>query len=94
MVSCIFWSFTFSVPIFYNGKYHCNFFLLTSMFLVGCVPGCLKICANVMSFLLMSLFHFQTPRDGVNRDLSETVPRLPGETRITGKGSVKLGFTA
>ncbi|XP_039105823.1 myotubularin isoform X3 [Hyaena hyaena] len=27
----------------------------------------------------------RTPRDGVNRDLSETVPRLPGETRITDK---------
>ncbi|GAB5584967.1 myotubularin isoform X1 [Prionailurus iriomotensis] len=25
----------------------------------------------------------RTSRDGVNRDLSETVPRLPGETRIT-----------
>lgn len=42
--------------------------------------------------ILMSLFHFQTSRDGVNRDLSEAVPRLPGETRITGKGPVKLGF--
>uniref|UniRef100_A0ABI7VR96 phosphatidylinositol-3,5-bisphosphate 3-phosphatase n=1 Tax=Felis catus TaxID=9685 RepID=A0ABI7VR96_FELCA len=27
----------------------------------------------------------RTSRDGVNRDLSETVPRLPGETRITDK---------
>lgn len=62
------------------------------MYLVGCVPGCLKTCANVMSFLLMPLFCFQTSRDGVNRDLGEAVPRLPGETRITGKGPVKLGF--
>lgn len=68
-------------------------FSLQSLFLVGCVPGCLKICANVMSFLLTPLFHFQTSRDGVNWDLSEAVPRLPGETRITGKGPVKLGFT-
>lgn len=45
-----------------------------------------------MSFLLMPLFCFQTSRDGVNRDLGEAVPRLPGETRITGKGPVKLGF--
>lgn len=69
------------------------FFFLKSMFLVGCVPGCLKTCANIMPFFLMPLFHFQTSRDGVNRDLSETVPRLPGETRITGKGPMNLGFT-
>lgn len=67
-------------------------FSLQRIFLIACVPHRLKIWANVMSFFLMSLFHFQTSRDGVNRDLSEAVPRLPGETRITGKGPVKLGF--
>lgn len=45
-----------------------------------------------MWLLLMPLFHLQTSRDGVNRDLSEAVPRLPGEIRITGKDPVKLGF--
>ena len=38
-----------------------------------------------MSLLLMTLFCFQTSRDGVNRDVGETLPRLPGEIRITGK---------
>lgn len=60
--------------------------------LVGCVPVCLKTCANVTSLLLMLLFHFQTSRDGVNWDLSEAVPRLPGETRVAGKDPMKLGF--
>lgn len=45
-----------------------------------------------MSLLLRTLFCFQASRDGVNHDLSEAVPRLPGETRITGKAPVKLGF--
>ena len=45
-----------------------------------------------MSLLLMAPFCFQTSRDGVNRDIGEALPRLPGETRITGKEPVKLGF--
>lgn len=44
-----------------------------------------------MSLLLMPLFCFQTSRDGVNRELSEAIPRLPGETWITGKHPVRLG---
>ena len=69
------------MPIFYNGHYVSNFFYLQTIFLVSCLTS----CANVMSLLLMTLFCFQTSRDGVNRDVGETLPRLPGEIRITGK---------
>lgn len=68
------------------------FFFFKSIVRVYCVPGCSKTCANVMSLLLMPLFCLQTSRDGVNWGLGEAVPRLPGETRITGKDPMKLGF--
>lgn len=74
--------------MFYNGKYF-SFEKYISGLLCSKL---LKMWANVMSLLLMSLFRFQASRDGVNRDLGEAVPRLPGETRITGKDPMKLVF--
>uniref|UniRef100_A0A8I5KVR9 Myotubularin 1 n=1 Tax=Homo sapiens TaxID=9606 RepID=A0A8I5KVR9_HUMAN len=34
----------------------------------------------------------RTSRDGVNRDLTEAVPRLPGETLITGHEKPEVRF--
>lgn len=36
-------------------------------------------------------FLLQVSQDGVSQDVSETVPRLPGELLITGKELVGLG---